>query len=191
MKRPTLTAIGLTAGLSMDGVDAVWIETDGERARRRDGVREAFGDDDCATLKSAIAAADAWSGEGAEPDALAAAKALIESRCLAGVQKLMAKIGKVDVIGVQAEHSGRALVDTGSLAREVGVPVVDDFRAAVAPAIDRANKRLSSIEQVRRFAISPTPFTTQNAMMTPSLKIRRHVISKHFAQTLERLYQRG
>ncbi|MHA1571499.1 MAG: long-chain fatty acid--CoA ligase, partial [Alphaproteobacteria bacterium] len=65
------------------------------------------------------------------------------------------------------------------------------FHAALAPAVDRANKRLSSIEQVRRFAISPTPFTTQNAMMTPSLKIRRHVISKQFAQILERLYQRG
>ncbi len=68
---------------------------------------------------------------------------------------------------------------------------IEEFRAALAPAVDRANKRLSSIEQVRRFAISPTPFTTENAMMTPSLKIRRHVISKQFAQTLEQLYQRG
>ncbi len=67
----------------------------------------------------------------------------------------------------------------------------DAFRAAIALAVDRANERLSSIEHIRRFAIASTAFTTENAMMTPSLKIRRHVISEHFAQTLERLYQRG
>ncbi len=67
----------------------------------------------------------------------------------------------------------------------------DSFRTALAPAVDRANKRLSSMEQIRRFAVASSAFTTENAMMTPSLKIRRHVISEHYGPALEQLYQRG
>ncbi|MFT6581887.1 MAG: long-chain acyl-CoA synthetase [Alphaproteobacteria bacterium] len=63
-----------------------------------------------------------------------------------------------------------------------------DFRAAIDDAVGRVNAKLSLVERVRRFNLTAQPFTTENEMMTPSLKIRRHVIKEHFGAALEALY---
>jgi long-chain acyl-CoA synthetase len=63
-----------------------------------------------------------------------------------------------------------------------------DFRRTIAAAIDRVNAGLSPIEKVRRFVVTPEGFTTDNGMLTPTLKIRRHVIKHRFEADLERLY---
>jgi long-chain acyl-CoA synthetase len=65
------------------------------------------------------------------------------------------------------------------------------FVKAMAAAIDRVNGTLSPLEKVRRFALAPEAFTIDNAMLTPSLKIRRHVIRERYGEALERLYERG
>ena len=48
-------------------------------------------------------------------------------------------------------------------------------------AVDRVNADLSVIEQVRRFILADEPFTIENEQLTPSLKIRRHVIGRSMA----------
>ena len=50
------------------------------------------------------------------------------------------------------------------------------------------NAKLSNLEKVRRFAISPEPFTISNSLMTPTLKIRRHKIRAAYGKMLEELY---
>ena len=62
------------------------------------------------------------------------------------------------------------------------------FRAAIGEAVARANRGLSVIEKVKRFAIAEEAFTVENAMMTPTLKIRRHEVLKHYGDRLEALY---
>jgi long-chain acyl-CoA synthetase len=57
--------------------------------------------------------------------------------------------------------------------------------------IDRVNQRLSSLEKVRRFLIAREPFSVENEMLTPTLKIRRHKIKAAYGAALERLYERG
>ena len=64
------------------------------------------------------------------------------------------------------------------------------FHERLREALDRANARLSPIEQVRRFLIAAEGFTTDNGLMTPSLKIRRHEIRKIYGERLEALYGR-
>ena len=66
----------------------------------------------------------------------------------------------------------------------------DAFHEALRAAIDRANARLSQIEQVRRFIIAEEAFSTENGLMTPSLKIRRHAIKEIYGARLEALYGR-
>ena len=44
------------------------------------------------------------------------------------------------------------------------------------------------IEKVRRFIIADEPFTIENEQLTPSLKIRRHVIKKDYGERLDALY---
>jgi len=64
------------------------------------------------------------------------------------------------------------------------------FHERLREALDRANARLSPIEQVRRFLIAAEGFTTDNGLLTPSLKIRRHEIRKIYGERLEALYGR-
>ena len=63
-----------------------------------------------------------------------------------------------------------------------------DLRKALAAAVERANRGLSNLERVRRFAIPDEAFTVENHMLTPTLKIRRHVIRERFGHLLEGLY---
>jgi long-chain acyl-CoA synthetase len=62
------------------------------------------------------------------------------------------------------------------------------FRSAVRAAVDRVNQELSVIEKVRRFEFADEPFTIENQMMTPSMKIRRHVIRQVYGERLSALY---
>jgi long-chain acyl-CoA synthetase len=63
-----------------------------------------------------------------------------------------------------------------------------DLAAALMPAVDRVNARLSPIERIRRFLVAPEPFTIENGMLTPSLKIRRHKVREIYGARLEALY---
>jgi len=47
-----------------------------------------------------------------------------------------------------------------------------------------------AIERVRRFAIAGEPLTTDNPMLTPSPRMRRHKVCERFGEPLERLHER-
>ena len=63
-----------------------------------------------------------------------------------------------------------------------------DLHRALDAAVSRVNKTMSGPERMRRFAIANAPFTIENSQMTPTMKIRRHVISKEYLDILEGLY---
>jgi long-chain acyl-CoA synthetase len=63
------------------------------------------------------------------------------------------------------------------------------YRAAIRAAIDRVNQDLSVIEKVRQFAFADAPFGIDNAMMTPSMKIRRGPIKERYGERLAALYK--
>lgn len=65
-----------------------------------------------------------------------------------------------------------------------------ELRRHLMAAVDRVNSQLSVIEKVRTIAVAPEAFTTENAMMTASLKIRRHVIRQAYGDRLEALYRK-
>jgi long-chain acyl-CoA synthetase len=63
------------------------------------------------------------------------------------------------------------------------------FRAAVRAAVDRVNKDLSVVEKVRQFEFADEPFAIENGEMTPSLKIRRHVIRDRYQARIDGMYK--
>ena len=63
------------------------------------------------------------------------------------------------------------------------------FRTAIREAIDRVNKDLSVTEKVRQFAFADEAFSIENEEMTPSLKIRRHMIRERYQDRLDGLYR--
>ena len=64
-----------------------------------------------------------------------------------------------------------------------------DYRAAIGAAVDRVNRDLSVIERVRRFILADEPFTIENQQLTPSLKIRRHILKEVYGERLAGLYK--
>ncbi|MFB0611922.1 AMP-dependent synthetase/ligase [Aurantiacibacter poecillastricola] len=62
------------------------------------------------------------------------------------------------------------------------------YRAAIKAAIDRTNEDLSVIEKIRKFVIADEPFTVENDMMTPTMKIRRMQIRETYGERMEALY---
>lgn len=66
-----------------------------------------------------------------------------------------------------------------------------DLLKAMSAVLDRVNARLSQIEKVRRFVIADEAFTTENGMMTPTLKVRRHKVRELYWERLDALYGKG
>ena len=64
----------------------------------------------------------------------------------------------------------------------------EDLRNALSKVVERVNGGLSNLEKLRRFMISPERFTVENEMLTPTMKIRRHVIRGSFGEALDALY---
>ncbi len=64
----------------------------------------------------------------------------------------------------------------------------DHFNKVYKLVLTRVNERLSTIEKVRSFILTPEPFTIDNGMLTPSFKIRRHKIREKYRARLEQLY---
>ncbi|MEU5335830.1 AMP-binding protein [Streptomyces asoensis] len=68
--------------------------------------------------------------------------------------------------------------------------LVDDpeLHAVLQRAIDEANKLVSRPESIRRFAVLPTDFSELTGHLTPSMKLRREVVLRDFADQVEGLY---
>lgn len=64
-----------------------------------------------------------------------------------------------------------------------------EYRTAIGHAIERVNKDLSVTERIRRFILADAPFAIENEQLTPSLKIRRHVIRGVYGERLDALYK--
>jgi long-chain acyl-CoA synthetase len=83
----------------------------------------------------------------------------------------------------------------GEWAEANGLPKVykllrehEKFRAAVRGAVDRVNEQLSVIEKVRKYDFADEAFTIENEQMTPSMKIRRHVLREIYAERIAAMY---
>ena len=60
--------------------------------------------------------------------------------------------------------------------------------------IQRANERLKGFPRyirVRRVVVSREPWTVDNGLLTPTLKVRREKVQKRFGQEIERAYSSG
>jgi long-chain acyl-CoA synthetase len=64
------------------------------------------------------------------------------------------------------------------------------LRAAVAAAVERANARLSRVEQVKRHLLLDKDWTPGGAELTPTMKLRRRAIEARFCREIEQLYAR-
>ncbi|MDD9926634.1 MAG: long-chain fatty acid--CoA ligase [Rhodospirillaceae bacterium] len=103
-----------------------------------------------------------------------------------GMLTIEPEIGQAMVFGDRRPHLVALLVADEDFAKSAGSE--DELRSKLSEAVDRVNKKLNQIERIRRFTVADEAFTTDNEMMTPSMKIRRHVITAKYGEALEGLY---
>ncbi|TMK79812.1 MAG: long-chain fatty acid--CoA ligase [Actinobacteria bacterium] len=71
-----------------------------------------------------------------------------------------------------------------------GLSESTDARTRVEEAVERVNGELAHFEQVRRFAILPRDFSAEDDEVTPTMKLKRRIVEDHFADEIEKLYER-
>jgi long-chain acyl-CoA synthetase len=101
-----------------------------------------------------------------------------------GMLTLQPEIAQAMVYGDRRPHLVALLVPDPEIAS------APDVHERLERAVDRVNADLSVIEKVRRFITADEPFSIENEQMTPSLKIRRHVITGQYGDRLAALYRR-
>jgi long-chain acyl-CoA synthetase len=116
-----------------------------------------------------------------------------------GLLTLEPEIAQAMIYGDRRPHMVGLLVPdmdwAGGWARTNGKPADmaalaadPDFHAVLDKVVARVNQRLSNVEKVRRFALATEPFSIDNEQMTPTMKIRRHVIVRRYRDVLDALY---
>mgnify|MGYP001791692159 CR=1 FL=1 len=63
-----------------------------------------------------------------------------------------------------------------------------DLLAALQLAVDDANKAVSAAESIKKIRVLPVDFTEETGELTPTLKVKRHVVMKTFGADVEALY---
>ena len=117
-----------------------------------------------------------------------------------GVLLLEPEIGQAIVYGDRRPHLVALLVPDADFARNYarahGLPADlaalaadEGFQHTLGEAVKRANHGLSVLERVRRFKLMPEPFSIENGMMTPTLKLKRQVIYRTHHELFEGLYE--
>ena len=109
------------------------------------------------------------------------------------------EIEQAMVYGDKRPHLVALIVPDADFAREwateQGLPAdlealaeAPAFHARLDGVLRRVNQQVNQMERVRRFAIAPEPFSVDNEMLTPTLKIRRHKIRDAYGAALDALY---
>ncbi|WP_328893483.1 AMP-dependent synthetase/ligase [Streptomyces sp. NBC_00236] len=89
-----------------------------------------------------------------------------------------------EFLGRWAEEHGKPVGSTALSLRED-----PELLAEVQRAIDDGNAAVSKAESVRKFRILAAQFTEEAGHITPSLKLKRNVVAKDFADEVESLYR--
>jgi long-subunit acyl-CoA synthetase (AMP-forming) len=62
------------------------------------------------------------------------------------------------------------------------------FIAHLQLEIDRVNQRLARVQTVKRFAILENELTVEGGELTPTMKVKRKVVSEKYAEVIEAMY---
>jgi long-chain acyl-CoA synthetase len=65
-----------------------------------------------------------------------------------------------------------------------------DLLASLQVAVDDANKAASAAEAIKKFRVLTVDFTEETGELTPTLKVKRHIVLKTFGAEVEALYRR-
>ncbi|MDQ4130250.1 MAG: AMP-binding protein, partial [Actinomycetota bacterium] len=78
-----------------------------------------------------------------------------------------------------AERHGIAVED---------LPSSEAMRAEIQRTVDAVNAEVGRVEQIKRFTVLPHDLTQETGELTPTMKVKRNVVSDKYRQEIEALY---
>ncbi|MEW2724549.1 long-chain fatty acid--CoA ligase [Streptomyces albidoflavus] len=96
------------------------------------------------------------------------------------------------LVTVDEEFLVRWAADHGKPTGSTAASLREDpeLLAEIQRAVDDGNAAVSKAESVRKFRVLPSQFTEESGHITPSLKLKRGVVLKDFADEIEAIYTR-
>lgn len=117
--------------------------------------------------------------------------------------KLSPLIGQVFIYGANKPHNVALIVPNlenlpgwaqqNNLAGKTTAELCEEpaLRRAIQEEIAKYSGDFKGFEKIMNFALLPEEFTTENGMLTPTLKIKRNVVNERFRDLLEKLYAKA
>jgi long-chain acyl-CoA synthetase len=90
----------------------------------------------------------------------------------------------LEVAPVWARKAGISFSSAAELAAHPAV------RAEIEKAVDDTNRHVSNVEAIKRFTILPADWTPETEELTPTLKLKRRVITQKYGDQIEAMYAR-
>ncbi len=114
------------------------------------------------------------------------AHVLISQAMLVGDQKPFIAA----LITIDTDAFPRWKSDNGKPATASVADLMDDadLTAAIERAVAHANSSVSNAEAIKKFRVLGKDFTEDTGELTPTLKVKRNVVLKHFADDIEAIY---
>ncbi len=88
-----------------------------------------------------------------------------------------------EFLGRWASENGKSSASVADLRED------PELLATIQGAVDDGNAAVSKAESVRKFRILGSQFTEESGHLTPSLKLKRNVVAKDFADEIEAIYR--
>lgn len=87
------------------------------------------------------------------------------------------------LVTLDPEATRQRMAGRGGVAHEDS-----EIKAAVERAVESINSKLARVEQIKRWVILPRELSMADGELTPTLKVKREVVAKHFADAIESMY---
>ena len=100
------------------------------------------------------------------------------------------EIEQVMVYGNNRPFLTAIIVPNENLINDVSKNIVKDYSIFQA-IVNKVNKQLSQSKKIRKFLLTDKSFNIENNELTPTLKIKRRIVSANYAEQLDKLYKKS
>ena len=98
-------------------------------------------------------------------------------------------IGALVTIDIDAFTPWKVQAGKPAMASVADLREDPDLLAALQPAVDDANKAVSGAEAIKKIRVLTADFTEEGEELTPTLKVKRHIVLKTYGAEVEALYR--
>jgi len=98
-------------------------------------------------------------------------------------RKFLTALVTLDSEAVEKFRQERGIADPPDRSAEI--------RAEIQQAVDLVNTEMARVEQIKKFTILPRELSIAEGELTPTLKVKRNVVTAHFEAEIEAMYTEG